>query len=80
MGVDEKDGIVPGYLSGQGSEEAHGETASPREGWGVILTVTGGGDEGGGDRSDSDLNPADTEHGRVAIRWSSNLGQCTIQP
>ena len=49
VGVDKEDGIVPGRLSGQGSEKAHRETALPREGWGVVLPVTGGGDEGGRD-------------------------------
>ena len=49
MGVDEKYEIGPGRLSGQGSEEAHGEITLPREGWGVVVTVTGGGNEGGRD-------------------------------
>ena len=49
VGVDKKYGIGPGRLSGQGSKEAHGETSSPLEGWGVVLPVMCGGDEGGGD-------------------------------
>ena len=57
MGVDGKNGKGPGRLSGQVSAEAHGETASTRERWGVVLPGTGGSDEGGEDRSDLDLNP-----------------------
>ena len=64
MGSDEKYGVRPGRLSEQGSKNVNGETASPQEGWAVVLTVPGGGDEGGRDRADSDINPPEAEHGR----------------
>ena len=51
-----------------------GETASPREGWGVVLPVTGGGDEGGGDRLDSYLNPPEAEHGRAIYCDAADSG------
>ena len=63
MGSDEKDGVGPGRLSGQGSKNDNGETALPREGWGLVLPVTGGGDEGGGDRAELDIDPPEAEHG-----------------
>ena len=56
MGVDGKNGKDPGHLSGQGSAEAHGDTAAMRDRWDVVLPITGRIDEGGRDRSDSDLN------------------------
>ena len=52
VGVDGKDGKVPGRLSGQGSAEAHRETASTQEIRGVVIPFTGRSNEGGGDRSD----------------------------
>ena len=65
MGVDGKNGKGHGRLSGQGSVEAHGETSSTQEIWEVVLPVTGGSNEGGGDRSDSDLNPPEAEYIRA---------------
>ena len=74
MGSDEKYGVGPGRLSGQGSNKANRETASPREEWGVVLPVTGGGDEGGGDRVDSDIDPPEAEHGRAIYCNAADSG------
>ena len=48
MGSDKKDGVGPGRLSEQGGKNVNGETASPWEGWAVVLPIPGGGDERGG--------------------------------
>ena len=64
MGSDEKYGVRPRRLSEQGSNDVNGETYPPRERWAVILPVPGGGDEGGRDHADLDIDPPETEHGR----------------
>ena len=56
VGPDEKYGVVPGRLSGQGSNNIDGETASPWEGWAVVLPVPGGDDERGRYHADSDID------------------------
>ena len=86
MKSDEKYGVGPGRLLGQGSKNVNGETTSPREGWVVVLPVPGGGDEGGGDRADSDINPPEAEHGCAIycnaadsgpVRGGSKTAGCT---
>ena len=64
MGSYEEDGVGPGCLSGQGCKKVNRETVSPWEGWTVVLTVPGGGNEGGGDRADLGIDPPEAEHGR----------------
>ena len=44
------------------------------KGWGVVLPVTGGCDEGGGDLSDSDLDPPEAEHGRAIYCDAADSG------
>ena len=56
VGPDKEDGVDPGRLSGQGSKNVNGETASTLEGWAVVLPVPGRGNEGGRDRADSDID------------------------
>ena len=63
MGPHKEDGVIPGRLPGQGCEAFDRETSSPGEGWAVVLPVPGGGDEGGGDRADLDVDPSEAEHG-----------------
>ena len=58
----------------QGSAEAHGDTASTQERWGVLLPVIGGIDEGGVDRLDSDLNPSEVEYGRAIYCDAADSG------
>ena len=65
MGFDEKYGVGPGHLSGRGRKNINGETASPQEGWAVVLPVPGGGDEEGGNHADSEINPPEAEHRRA---------------
>ena len=86
MGSDEKYGVGPGRLSGQGSKNINEETSSPREGWGVVLPLPGGGDEGGRDGADSDIDPPEAEHGRKIycnaaysgpVRGGSKTDGCT---
>ena len=74
MGSDDKDGVGPGRLSGQGFKNVNWETASPWEGWAVVLSVPGGGDEGGGDRADSYINPPEAEHGRAIYCDAADYG------
>ena len=74
VGSYEKYGVGPGRLSGQGCKKVNGETASPWEGWAVVLPVPGGGDEGGGDRADSDIDPPEAEHGRAIYCDSADSG------
>ena len=64
VGPYEEDIVGPGRLPGQGCKEVKGETASPGEGWAMVLPVPGVSDEGGGDRADSDVDPSEAEHGR----------------
>ena len=61
-------------MSGQGSAEAHGETSLTWEIWEVVLPITGGSNEGGGDRSDSDLNPLEAEYGCAIYCDAANSG------
>ena len=86
VGPDEKDGVGPGRLSGQGSKNVNRETASPWEGWAVGLPVPGRGDEGGRDRADLDINPPEAEHGRAIycdvadsgpVKGGSKTARCT---
>ena len=74
MGSDEKDEVGPGRLPGQGSKNVNGETASLREGWAVVLPVPGRGDEGGGDRADSDIDPPEVEYGRAIYYDAADSG------
>ena len=74
MGSDEKYGVCPARLSGKGSKNINEETASPREVWAVVLPVPGGGDEGGRDCADSDIDPPEAEHGRTIYCDAANFG------
>ena len=74
MGSDKKCGGVPGRLSGQGSKNVNGETASPLEGWAVFLPVPGGGNEGGGNCADSDIDPPEAEHVRAIYFDAADSG------
>ena len=56
MGSYEKDGVGPGRLSGKGFKKVIRDTVLPWEGWMLVLPVLGGGNDGGGDRADSDIN------------------------
>ena len=40
----------------------------------MVLPITGGSDEGGGDRSDSDLNPPGAEYGRAIYCDAADSG------
>ena len=40
----------------------------------MVLPVPGGGDEGGGDRADSDVNPSEAEHGRAIYCDAADSG------
>ena len=55
--------VRPGRLSGKGCKKVNREIASLWEVWAVVLPIPGGGDEGGGDRADLDINPPEAEHG-----------------
>ena len=86
MGSDKKDGVGPGLLSGQGSNNVNEETALTREVWAVVLPVPGGGDEGGGDRADLEIDHPEAEHGRAIycnaadsgpVKEGSNTAWCT---
>ena len=59
MGPHTEDGVSPGRLPGQDREAVNMETASPGEGWLMVLPVPGWGDEGGGDRVDQDVDPSE---------------------
>ena len=78
MGPHKEYGVSPGRLPGQGCEAFNRETASPGEGWAVVLPVPGGGNEGGGDRADSDVDPSEAEHGRAIIATRPILGLCEV--
>ena len=74
VGPDKEDGVDPGRLSGQGSKNVNRETASPWEGWAVVVPIPVGGDEGGGDFADSDFNPPEAEHGRAIYCDAADSG------
>ena len=40
----------------------------------MVLPVPGEGDEGGGDRADSDVDPSEAEHGRVIYCDAADSG------
>ena len=44
----------------------------------VILPVSGGGDKGGGDRADSDIDPLEAEHGRVIYCDAADYGPVLV--
>ena len=54
--------------------EVNRESASPWEGWTMVLPVPGGGDEGGGDRADLDVDPSEAEHGRAIYCNAADSG------
>ena len=74
MGPDKEDGVSPGRLPGQGCKASNRKTASPGEGWAVVLPVPGGSNEGGGDGADPDVNPSEAEHGRPIYCDAANSG------
>ena len=74
VGPYEEDGVGPGRLPGQGCKEVNGETASPWEEWAMVLPVPGGGDEGGGDCADSDIDLSETEHGHAIYCNAADSG------
>ena len=74
MGPHKEYGVSPGRLPGQGCEVVNRETASPGERWAMVLTVPGGGDEGGGDRADFYVNPSEAEHGRAIYCDATDSG------
>ena len=74
MGPHVEYGVSPGRLPGRGRKKVNGETASPREVWAMVLPVSGGGDDGGGDRADSDVDPSEAEHGRTIYCDTADSG------
>ena len=50
------------------------ETASPGERWVMVLTVPGGGDEGGEDHVDLDVDPSEAEHDRAIYCDAADSG------
>ena len=74
MGSDKTYGVGPGRLSGQGSKNFNGETASPREEWAMVISVPGRGDVGGGDCADSDIDPPEAEHSRAIYCSAADSG------
>ena len=74
VGSYEEDGVGPGRLSGQSCKKINGETASPWEGWVVVLPVPGRGNEGGGDRADLDIDPPEAENGRAIYCDAADSG------
>ena len=74
MGPDKEDGVSPVRFSGQGCKASNRETASLGEGWAVVLLVPGGGDEGGGDGADPDVDPSEAEHDRAIYCDAANSG------
>ena len=74
VGPHKEDGVSPGCLPGQGCKAVNRETASPGEGWAMVLPVPGGGNEGGGDHADSDVDPSEAEHGRAIYSDAADSG------
>ena len=56
MGSDKENGVSPGHLPGQGFKADNRAETSTREGWAVVLPILGGSNEGGGSRSDQDVD------------------------
>ena len=61
VGVDGKDGEVPGQFSVQGREEDHGEAAVATEVQELVLPAVGESNEGDRDGWDTDINPPEAE-------------------
>ena len=74
MGTDGEDGKGPGQFLVQGHAEDHGETDEAREGRDLVLPFVGWSDEGGNDRSDTDVNPPEAEYGRTIYCDAADSG------
>ena len=74
MGSYEEYGVDPGRLSGKGCKKVNGETASPWEGWAVVLPVPGECNEGGRDHGDSGIDPPEAEQGRAIYCDADDFG------
>ena len=68
--------------NGEGTEHVHtwdGETANrkttaEREGWEVVLPLTGGGHEGSGSHRCTNVNKQKAEHGRAVYFYATASG------
>ena len=74
VGPDAEDGVSLGRLPGQGCKAPNREATSPREGWAVVLPISGGSNEGGGRRADQDVDPSEAEYGRAIYCDATNSG------
>ena len=74
MGSNEKNGVSPGSLPGQGCKAANRLVTLKREGWEVVLPIPGGSTEGGGRREDQDIDPLEAEYGRAIYCDANDYG------
>ena len=57
-----------------GGETANRQTTVQREGWGVVLPLTGGGHEGGGAHRRPNVHKQKAEHGRAVYCYATASG------
>ena len=74
VGPNQKYGICPGRLPGQGSTAFDRTAAPPGEGRKVGLPLPGGGSKGCGGREGQDIGPPDTEYGRTIYCNTTDSG------
>ena len=74
VGFNEKNGICPRRLPGQGSTTVDMISAPPGEGRRMVLPLPGGGSKGGGGREGQDIGPPETEYGRTIYCDETNSG------
>ena len=74
MGTAGEDGKGPGQFSVQGRMEDRGEAALAQEVRDLVLPSIGRSDEGGRDRSDTDVNPPEAEYGRATYCDAADSG------
>ena len=74
MGLNQKYGIRPGRLPGQGSAAADRTATLPGEGRRMFLPLPGGGSKGGGGCDGQDIGPPETEYGRAIYCDTTDSG------
>ena len=74
MGLNEKYGICPVRLPGQGSTAADRTSDPPGEGRRMVLPLPGGGPKGGGGREDQDIGPPEKEYRRAIYCDTTDSG------
>ena len=74
MGLNQKYGVCPGRLPGQGRAASDKTKSPPGEVRKVVLPLPGEGSKGGGGREGQDIGPPETEYGRAIYCNATDFG------